>query len=310
MSARAHASNDGHEAGQGHAHAQGRGASTRRLTIVLALSSTYMLAEAIGGYLANSLALLADAGHMLSDVAALALAVFAMRIARKPATPKRSFGYYRTEILAALANGATLVAISLLIFVEAYDRFRAPPAVAGREMMGIAAGGLAINLIGLWILSAGRGESQNERGAWLHVLTDALGSVGAIAGGALVTFLGWRWADPAVSVLIALLGIYSSWELLRESVAVLMESAPGHIDVDAVRDAIAATAGVVSVHDLHIWSITSGMVSLSAHICTGDLVPPRDLLQRLGTMLRERFNIVHVTLQLEPEGYEEVETHA
>jgi cobalt-zinc-cadmium efflux system protein len=298
----------GHSQG-GHAHGAGRAANRKRLMLVLALSATYMVAEVVGGLVTNSLALLADAGHMLSDVAALALSLFAIWIAERPPTPTRTYGYYRTEILAALANGVTLVAISVFIFLEAWERFRAPPEVQGGLMMGIAAGGLAVNLLGLWILNAGRGESLNVRGAWLHVATDALGSVGAIVGGALIYALGWAWADPAVSVLIGLLVIYSSWGLLKETVAVLMEGAPGQVDVDAVRDAMRAVPSVTAVHDLHVWSITSGMVALSAHVCVADgpgARPMADVLRDLRRSLHDRFGIDHATVQFEPEGFREV----
>lgn len=303
----------GRGGGHGHTHTHGPPtANRRRLGIVLGLSTAYLLAEVIGGLVANSLALLADAGHMLSDVAALALSLFAVWMAQRPATPRRTYGYYRTEILAALANGATLVAVSLYIFIEAVARLREPPEVEGTVVMGIAAGGLAINLIGLWILSGGRNESLNVRGAWLHVLTDALGSVGAILGGAAVWAFGWAWADPAVSILIGLLVIFSSWNLLKETVSVLMESAPGSVDVDAVREEIAAAPGVTGVHDLHVWSITSGMVALSAHVQTNadrDLGACGALLAQLRTRLHDRFGIDHVTLQLEPAGYDEPASH-
>lgn len=306
----------GHDHGAGgHAHGHshgGRNANRRRLGIVLGLSTAYLIAEVVGGLLANSLALLADAGHMLSDVAALALSMFAMWIAQRPPTPKRTYGYYRTEILAALANGATLVAVSIYIFVEAFERLRQPPEVQGGVVMAIAAGGLAVNLVGLWILSAGRNESLNVRGAWLHVLTDALGSVGAILGGVAVWAFGWQWADPAVSVLIGVLVIFSSWNLLRETVSVLMESAPGNIDVDAVRDEMAAVPGVTAVHDLHVWSITSGMVALSGHVQTSgdsDLRACGGMLRELRTRLHDRFGIDHVTIQVEPDGFDEPEVH-
>ena len=301
----------GHSHGHAHSHG-GRGANRRRLGIVLGLSTAYVLAEVVGGLLANSLALLADAGHMLSDVAALALSMFAMWIAQRPPTPKRSYGYYRTEILAALLNGATLIAISIYIFIEAVERLRQPPEVQGGVVMGIAAGGLAVNLVGLWILNAGRNESLNVRGAWLHVLTDALGSVGAILGGVAVWAFGWQWADPAVSVLIGVLVIFSSWNLLRETVSVLMESAPGNIDVDAVRDEMASVPGVKAVHDLHAWSITSGMVALSGHVQTAsdrDLSSCGGMLTELRQRLHDRFGIDHVTIQVEPDGFEEPEVH-
>jgi cobalt-zinc-cadmium efflux system protein len=282
----------------------------RRLTIVLLLSGSYMVAEAIGGLLTNSLALLADAGHMLSDVAALSLALFALTMAQREPTPRRTYGFYRTEILAALFNGSTLVAISIYIFVEAFQRFRSPPEVRGGAMMAIAFGGLAINLIGLWILRAGKGSSLNERGAWLHVMTDALGSVGAIVGGFAVWQLGWNWADPAVSVAIGLLVAISSWNLLKESVAVLMEGAPGHVDVDVVREAMMATPDVTAVHDLHVWSITSGMTALSAHVCSKNPRSSPALLSALREVLDRRFGIDHTTIQIEPEDHEEGEVHA
>ena len=296
MSAHGHA--DDH-AGSAHGHAHARGANRRRLAIVLALSATYMVAEAVGGAIANSLALLADAGHMLSDVAALALALFAMHVAGRPATARRTYGHHRAEILAALANGATLLAIAAFVVVEAWERLRDPPAVDGGLVIAIAAGGLLVNLVGLRVLHGGRGESLNVRGAWLHVLADAMGSVGAIVAGVLLVAFGWAWADPAASVLIAVLVVLSSWSLLRETVGVLMEGAPGGVDVDAVRDAILGVPGVSAVHDLHVWSITSGMVALSAHVRAADGASGDALLRALGAVLRERFGIAHTTIQVE-----------
>jgi len=272
-----------------------------------------MVVEVVGGLLTNSLALLADAGHMLSDAGALALTLFAIWAAERPPTPRRTYGYYRAEILAALVNGATLVAIALFIFIEAWERFREPPEVQGALMMGIATGGLVVNLLGLGILSAGRTESLNMRGAWLHVLTDALGSVGAILGGFLILVFGWSWADPAVSVLIGLLVVFSSWNLLRETVSVLMESAPAGIDVDAVRNAIMDLPGVTAVHDLHVWSITSGLVAMSAHVRVANGVGERSgsaaLLAMVRERVREEFGIDHVTIQLEHEDFWEPATH-
>src|SRR5688500_12568814 len=223
-------------------------ASTRRrLTITLVLVSTYMVAEVVGGVMANSLALLADAGHMLSDAGAIALALFAIWFARRPASPRHTYGYYRAEILAALVNAGSLVAIAIYIFIEAYQRFWTPSEVQGGIMMGVAAGGLVVNLIGLWTLHGGREESLNVRGVWLHVLSDALGSVQAIIAGALIVAFGWWWVDPVASVLIGLLVVHSSWALMRESVAVLMEGAPGNLDVDAVRNRLMACPGVQEV---------------------------------------------------------------
>ena len=267
-----------------------------------------MVAEVIGGLLTNSLALLADAGHMLSDAGALTLSLFAIWIAQKPATSGHTYGYYRSEILAALVNGATLVAISAYIFFEAVQRLGDPPEVQGALMMSVATGGLLINVIGLVILNSGRNDSLNVRGAWLHVLTDALGSVGAIVAGILIWVLGWNWVDPAASVLIGLLVLYSAWGLLKETVNVLLEGAPGHIDVDAVRNRILACAGVDDVHDLHVWTITSGMPALSAHVVVRNERFSQETLSRVRGCLHEDFGIDHVTIQLEREDLEEPET--
>lgn len=301
----------GHSHGHGHGHSHGHAsdANSRRLAIVLVLVLVYMVAEVVGALLTNSLALLADAGHMLSDAGALALSLFAIWIARRPPTSTHTYGFYRTEILAALANGATLVAISIYIFAEAIRRIGTPQEVEGGWMMVVAAGGLAVNLAGLWILSAGRSESLNVRGAWLHVLTDTLGSVGALGAGALILLYGWNWVDPVASLVIGVLVLYSSWNLLRETVSVLMEGAPGHIDVDEVRDALRRVPGVTSAHDLHVWTITSGMVSLSAHVVTPGDRPVGPLLERIRGMLHDRFGIHHITIQVEPEDFTACEIH-
>jgi len=288
-----------------HHHDAVRRSNQWRLVATLGLSVVYLFAELIGGLLSNSLALLADAGHMLSDVAALGLSLFALWIARRPPTPKRTFGYYRAEILAALINGATLVAISIFIFIEAWRRMWQPPQVAGPLMMAIALGGLAVNLAGMWLLGHARGDNLNMRGAWLHMLTDALGTLGAIVAGMLIWALGWNWADPVASVLIGLLVIYSSWQLMAEAVAVLMETAPRGIDVDAVRGAIMEVPGVSDTHDLHVWTITSGLHSLSAHVVLEDVQSHVDLLTGLRNMLHERFHIEHITIQIEPANFEE-----
>lgn len=264
-----------------------------------------MVAEIVGGLWTNSLALLADAGHMLSDVAALALSFFAVWIASRPAPVHRTYGYYRAEILAALANGAGLVAVSVFIFFEAYERIQEPPEVKGEVMMFIAVGGLLVNLAGLWILHGGRDANLNVRGAWLHVLGDTLGSVGAILAGAAIWGLGWYWVDPAASALIGMLIIYSSWRLLAESVSVLMESAPLGIDVDEVRSAISAAPEVIGVHDLHIWSITSGMESLSAHVVVDEIGKQVSVLKSLRKMLHDQFGIHHITIQVEPAEFDE-----
>lgn len=276
--------------------------------MTLALAATYLVAEIVGGLWTGSLALLADAGHMFSDVASLGLSLFAVWIAERPPSAKRTYGYYRAEILAALANGATLVAVSIVIWIEAADRFRQPPEVRGGAMMGIAVGGLVVNLLGLWILSGGRQQSLNVRGAFLHVMADALGSVGAIGAGVLIWTLGWELADPIASVAIGLLVIVSAWRLLQESVSVLMESAPRGIDVDEVLAAMRAVPGVAGVHDLHVWTITSGLDALSAHVAAADGEPHTALLTRMRAMLHARFGIDHLTIQIEPPDFDEPAT--
>ena len=255
--------------------------------------------EVAGGWISGSLALLADAGHMLSDAGALALALLAMRFARRPATSHRTYGSYRAEILAALVNGATLVAVAAFILVEAVDRFRHPPEVQGGLMLAVACGGLLVNGLGLVLLHGGRDASLNMRGAWLHVLTDALGSLQAIAAGALIAAFGWRWIDPLASVLIGLLIVYSSWSLIRRSVDVLMENAPGHIDVDQIRSALQALPHVTGVHDLHVWTIASGFVALSAHVVVNRGRDQDAVLQAARAMLAERFGIRHSTIQVD-----------
>jgi cobalt-zinc-cadmium efflux system protein len=280
----------------GHRHA---GAAPARLRAVLVLTAAYMVAEVVGGFLANSLALLADAGHMLADVAALALGVFASWVTRRPPTSERTYGYYRAEILAALANGAALLAVAVAIVVEALQRIPNPQSVNGVTMFGVAAGGLCVNVIGMLLLRGARHENLNVHGAWLHVALDAVGSVGAIVAGLLAWGFGWSLADPIASLLLSLLVVYSAWSLLRQAVAVLMEGTPSGIDADEVRGTMLGVQGVRDVHDLHVWTITSGMHSLSAHVAVEEAHQAPRILRELQTMLAKRFGLDHVTLQLE-----------
>ena len=285
-------------------HAQSRDDDRRRLSVTLALVAAYLVAEVVGGLWTGSLALLADAGHMFADVAALALSLFAIWLAQRPASVERTFGYHRVEILAALANGVALIAVVLLILREAIERLGAPREVLGAPMLVVAVGGLFVNLAGLWILHGGKDSNLNVRGAWLHVLSDTLGSIGVIAAAFVVWAFGWTRADPIASIGIALLVIFASWQLLRETVGVLMEAAPGHIDVEEVRRVLCETRGVLSIHDLHVWTITSGFVSLSCHVESSHQVPDHELLTDLQELLQERFGIDHVTIQIEPRGFE------
>ena len=276
----------------------------RRLTAALVLTFVYMIAEAVGGWLANSLALIADAGHMLTDAAALCLTLAAIWFGSRPATAKKTFGYYRFEILAAFVNGVALVLLSIYIIYHAAMRWRFPPAVNGPELAIIATGGLLVNIIAASLLHSGHKHDLNLRGAWLHVMGDMLGSVTAIIAGILIVAAGWFWADPLCSVLISLIIIYSSWRLIMESVNVLLEGTPAHINLSAVETTILETAGVSGVHDLHVWTISSGMEALSAHISHNESIAHSELLVAVRERLHEEFGIDHLTIQMETQNLE------
>ena len=272
---------------------------TFRLKVALALTFFYMLAEAIGGWLTNSLALIADAGHMLTDVAALTLTLSAIWFGSRAATSRKTYGFYRLEILAAFINGIALVLLSVWIVVEAVERWSTPQEVAGLQMSLIAGGGLVVNIIAAWLLHADHKHDLNMRGAFLHVMGDLLGSVMAIAAGLLIIGFGWLWADTAGSVLISLIIVVSAWRLILESVNVLLEGTPAHIDLAAVESTITETPGVGGVHDLHVWPIASGRDALSAHISHDESVSHSDLLQTVRAKLHNRFGIDHLTIQME-----------
>ena len=268
------------------------------MTTVLAITAVVMVAEAVGGWLAHSLALLADAGHMLADVAALGLSLAVASLAQRPVTAERTFGLLRLEILAALVNGAALIVISIGIGIEAYQRFQTPTAVNGPLLLIVAAVGLTANALGAAMLHRGHDHSLNQRGAYLHVMSDLLGSFGALVAGVIILATGWVQADPIISVLIAVLILGSAWRLVRESTDVLLEAAPAHIPLSDVHDRIASIPGVRSVHDLHVWTVTSGVIAMSGHLVVGDPADNQRVLeavqQRLGGM-----GIGHVTVQME-----------
>ncbi len=292
-----------HHDDHGHgAHDHGRGADRRALAIVFALTSTFVVAEVIGGLVTGSLALLADAGHMLSDALSLGIALFAVWLAERPATPNRSFGYKRAEILAALFNGATLVAISIWIFVEAYQRFFEPPEILGGWMLAVAALGLVVNVAGAMILWRSGGESLNLQGALRHVLADIFGSVGAIAAALVILATGWRYADPIISVLIGLLVLGSSWRLVRDSINILLEGTPPGIDAGEVGRSMAGVPGVSEVHDLHVWTITSGFPALAAHVLVGRDEDCHARRRDLEEVLAREYGIEHTTLQVDHAG--------
>jgi cobalt-zinc-cadmium efflux system protein len=258
-----------------------------------------MIAEAVGGWLTNSLALIADAGHMLTDVAALTLTLTAIWFGSRPATSKKTFGYYRLEILAAFVNGIVLVLLSIWIIYEAVGRWQAPPEIHGMALTLIAIGGLIVNIIAAWLLHADHKRDLNIRGAFLHVVGDMLGSVAAITAGLLIVWFGWLWADPLCSILISVIIIGGAWKLISDSVNVLLEGTPTHINLAAVESAILETNGVGGVHDLHVWTISSGMDALSAHITHSEKVHHSVLLAALRDRLHSSFGIDHLTIQME-----------
>ena len=317
MHAHSHAHGPGHDHSHGphsHGHAGGIDGGqpdrhiVRRLRWALAITAIFLAAELVGGFISNSLALLADAGHMLTDVAALALSLFVAWFSRQPGTPQKTFGYLRWEILAAFLNGATLLLIAAWIAWEAILRMSAPEPVMGPLMLAVSAGGLVVNLIAARLLHPTSGDSLNVRGAYLHVLSDLVGSVGTVTAAILVSFTGWWRADPIVSLITVILIVRGAWSLVRESVDVLLESTPAHISLGAVRAQLEAIPGVESVHDLHVWTVTSGMVAMSAHAIVREPERQQHVLEHVHDAMR-LFGIEHVTIQLERQEMYERERH-
>ncbi|WP_370459044.1 cation diffusion facilitator family transporter [Aggregicoccus sp. 17bor-14] len=275
----------------------------RRLLFALLLTGTIAIAEAVGGYLTNSLALMSDAGHMLTDVSALALSLLAVWFAGKPPDVKRTYGFYRMEILSALFNGVLLLGITVFILLEAWERFRAPAVVQLGPMAIVATVGLVANLAALGFLHGS--HSMNTRGAFLHIVGDTLSSVGVLVGAAIMWFTGWYAVDPLISVLISLVIVVGAVRLVRDAVDVLLEAVPAHVDMEAVKQLMAKVAGVRAVHDLHVWTISSGMYALSAHLVVDDpMVCNNDrILEAVKHELFDRFGIDHTTIQIESETY-------
>ena len=291
--------------GHNHNHSQGghtlKSSNRTALTAALIITAGIMVLEFLGGLFTNSLALFSDAGHMLSDTTSLGLSLFAAVLALKPPSPQKTYGFYRFEILAAFVNGLTLFAIAGFIVWEAYERFFAPPLVNSGYMIGIAGLGLLANLVSARILT-GQGnmeQSINLRSAYLHILGDALGSVGAIIAGLLMYFFSWYWADPAISVIVALLILRSAWAVIDESVNILLEGTPPTINWEEVRGSLLTIDGVRAVHDLHIWTITSGLESLSCHLVIEADKDPQPILQAAICIIRDKFQINHTTIQIE-----------
>lgn len=302
MSAHAHGHGGHGHPGHGHGHVHGdaaRAADRRALRIALAITVVFLAVEVAGGWLAGSLALLADAAHMATDALGLALALLAARLAGRRPTWAKTFGHRRAEVLAALANGVLLGVVAIQVALEAFGRLGSPPAVEGRLMLGVAFAGLAANAVAAAVLARAGSGSLNVRAALWHVLGDALGSVGALAAAAGILAFGWTWADPAVAVAIAALILVSAWRLVRESLDVLMEGTPAHVEVEELIAAIRAVPGVVDVHDLHVWTLTSGYHALSAHVDVTPDADPHSVLHILADLAEKRFGVAHTTFQLE-----------
>ena len=306
-----HNSSEGHQHGGAHhglGHSHVGDASVRSLRIALALTAILLVVEAIGGFLSNSIALLADAGHMLTDVAALGLALFVAWFSKQPETPRKTFGYLRWEILAAFLNGSTLLLISAWILWEAITRFSAPVPIQGGLMLAVATAGLIVNIIAARILVGSSTQNMNARGAYLHVLGDLLASVGTIVAAVLIRYTGWLMADPIASILTTVLIISGAWRLVRESVDILLESTPAHIPLPAVRGQLEAIPGIESVHDLHVWAVTPAVVAMSAHCIVREPEKHQHVLEHIHDAMR-LFGIQHVTIQLEKDEMLDRERH-
>jgi cobalt-zinc-cadmium efflux system protein len=285
---------------RGHRHGNAGAATRRAMAGALFLTSGFMLAELVGGLLSNSLSLIADAGHMVSDAAALGLGLAAIWMASHPHTERRTFGFHRAEILAALANGSLLIGIALFVTWSAIARLRQPPQpIESGLMLSVALIGLGVNLLVMRALGRHRHENLNVRGAFLHVLGDTLGSAGVLVAGLVIRYTGWTPIDSVVSLVIAGLILVSGFRLVRETVSVLLESSPSHVDAEALRRDLTGLPGVRDVHDLHIWTVTSGFVSLSCHCEVSPGAEADEVLRRATSLLRERYGIRHVTIQPE-----------
>ncbi|HMG11786.1 MAG TPA: cation diffusion facilitator family transporter [Gemmatimonadaceae bacterium] len=289
-------------------HSHGADAPVRSLRIALVLTAILLVVEAIGGFVSNSIALLADAGHMLTDVAALGLALFVAWFSRQPETPQKTFGYLRWEILAAFLNGSTLLLISAWILWEAITRFSAPVPIQGGLMLAVATGGLIVNIIAARVLVGSSTHNMNARGAYLHVLGDLLASVGTIVAAVLIRYTGWLMADPIASILTTVLIISGAWRLVRESVDILLESTPAHIPLPAVRGQLEAIPGIESVHDLHVWAVTPAVVAMSAHCIVREPGQHQHVLEHIHDAM-QLFGIQHVTIQLEKDEMLDRERH-
>ncbi len=285
-----------HDSHAGHSHASGSTARSK-LVVALVLTGSFLGVEAVAGWLTGSLALLSDAGHMLTDAGALGLALFAQVLASRARTGARTFGFRRAEILAALVNGTVLGVGAVWVIVAAVERMDAPVEISGVPMMAVAGGGLLVNLVSAWVLSRGEASNANVRAALAHVLADLAGSVAAIVAGALIIWRGWLWADAAASIAISVLILWGAWRLVRESVHVLMEGTPKGLSVSAIEATILGTAGVTSLHDLHVWSITDGVPMVTVHVVLDGKAHGTFVAREVGARVRAEHGIEHVTVQ-------------
>ncbi|MGH6712421.1 MAG: cation diffusion facilitator family transporter [Bradyrhizobium sp.] len=272
-----------------------------RLKWALALTATYMVAEVIGGLVTGSLALLADAAHMMTDVGGLALALLAIRFAAREATPQRTFGYLRMEVLSALTNAVVLLLLTVYILYEAYQRFLAPPEILSGPMLIVAAIGLVVNLISMRLLAGGSSESLNVKGAYFEVLSDMLGSIGVIIAALLMMWKGWALADPIIGAGIGLFIVPRTWALLKQVTHILMEGTPPNVDLSIVENKLLAIPDVTAVHDLHVWTVTSGFDAMSCHLLVADISIGREALRQARRVMKDEFGIDHVTIQVEDE---------
>lgn len=279
-----------------------------RLGWALTLTSTFMIAEVVGGLVTGSLALLADAAHMLTDAGGLALALLAIRFAAREATPPLTYGYLRTEVLSALTNAVVLLLLTIYILYEAYQRFLSPPEVLSGPMLIVAAIGLVVNLISMRLLAGGSAESLNVKGAYLEVLGDMLGSVGVIVAALIIMWTGWRLVDPIVGAGIGLFIVPRTWILLKQVTHILMEGTPPNIDMAILERKFMEIVGVTAVHDLHVWTITSGFDAMSCHLVVADLSNGREVLREARRIMKDNFGVEHVTIQIEDEAIRAEET--
>ena len=290
-----------------HSHSESRSGQQKNMLIVLLMTGTFMVIEVVGGLLTGSLALLADAGHMLTDVAALGLSAFAMWMAGRPSTPEKSYGYHRAEILAAVTNAVVLLLLAVWILYEAYRRAFEPPHVHGVPMLLIGLVGLAVNVASMKLLVDESASSLNVRSAYLEVLSDAISSFGVILGGGIIWMTSWVLIDPLLSAGISIFIVWRTWGLLSQAVHVLMEGVPTHLNAKEVGQAMVGVPGVKGIHDLHIWTITSGLDALSSHVVVSVGEDRDEVLERLQSLLRDRFGIDHVTLQIVEERSDRVQ---